>query len=172
MDIESAKDQIKKYFETHSHAQIMKNMYGKSVERMRRFDAGLWKDAIANQVDVSDDDLWYAKDDDPMKRYLTLFESWASIVDPKIPWQEVEESSFPIMFVIIADNGKRAVMSVMVGQGAVSSICSVDAFKGWMDRCENKYTFDEAKLITVDALETVFKETVEEYEAMFNEALE
>lgn len=38
MDIEKQKEQIKKYFETHRHAEIMKDMYGDSVERMKSFD--------------------------------------------------------------------------------------------------------------------------------------
>lgn len=169
MDIEKQKEQIKKYFETHSHAEIMKDMYGDSVERMKSFDASLWKDAIVNQVDITSEELYYSEDNYPNKKYLPLFDSWSSLVDPKIPWQEVEESMFPICFVIIEDNGKRVVFSIMVGQGSISTICSIDDFKDWMKRCENKYTFDESKFITVDELEKVFKETIEEYEAKFKE---
>jgi hypothetical protein len=169
MDIEKAKDQIKNYFETHSHAEIMKNMYGESVERMESFNASLWKDAIVNQVDIGDEELYYADKNEPNKKYLPLFDSWSALVDPKIPWQEVEESMFPTVFVIIEDNGKRVVFSIMVGQGSASSICSIDNFKEWMERCENEYTFDESKFITVDELEKVFKETIEEYEEMFKE---
>lgn len=76
---------------------------------------------------------------------------------------------FPICFVIIEDNGKRVVYSIMIGQGSASTICSIDDFKEWMKRCENKYTFDESKFITVDDLEKAFKETIEEYEAKFKE---
>lgn len=169
MDMEKAKEQIKNYFETHSHAEIMKSMYGKSVERMKSFDASLWKDAIANQVDIGDEDLYYADEDEPDKKYLPLFDSWSSLVDPKVPWQEVEESMFPTVFTIIEDNGKRVVFSIVIGQGAISSISPIEYFKDWMDRCENKYTFDETKSITVDELEKVFKETIEEYEAMFRD---
>lgn len=169
MDIEKQKEQIKKYFETHSHAEIMKDMYGDSVERMKSFDASLWKDAIVNQVDITSEELYYLEDNYPNKKYLPLFDSWSSLVDPKIPWQEVEESMFPICFVIIEDNGKRVVFSIMVGQGSISTICSIDDFKDWMKRCENKYIFDESKFITVDGLEKAFKETIEEYEEMFKE---
>lgn len=169
MDIEKQKEQIKKYFETHSHAEIMKDMYGDSVERMKSFDASLWKDAIVNQVDITSEELYYSEDNYPNKKYLPLFDSWSSLVDPKIPWQEVEESMFPICFVIIEDNGKRVVFSIMVGQGSISTICSIDDFKDWMKRCENKYIFDESKFITVDGLEKAFKETIEEYEEMFKE---
>ena len=147
----------------------MKHLYGKNVERMKSFDASLWKDAIANQVDIGDEELYYANEDEPDKKYLPLFESWTSLVDPKIPWQNVEESMFPICFTIIEDNGKRVVFSIMVGQGSASSICSIDNFKEWMKRCENKYIFDETKFITVDELEKIFKETIEEYEEMFKE---
>lgn len=169
MDIEKAKEQIKNYLETHTHGEIMRDMYGDSVERMKSFDASLWKDAIANQVDFGDEELYYAEDNDPNKKYLPLFDTWSSLVDPKIPWQNVDECMFPTCFVIIEDNGKRLVYSIMVGQGSASTICSVENFKSWMNRCENKYTFDETKFITVDDLEKAFKATIEEYEAIFKE---
>lgn len=162
MDIEKAKEQIKNYFETHTHGEIMRDMYGDSVERMKSFDASLWKDAIANQVDITSEELYHSV-------YLPLFDTWSSLVVPKIPWQNVDECMFPTCFVIIEDNGKRLVFSIMVGQGSASTICSVENFKSLMNRCENKYTFDETKFITVDDLEKAFKATIEEYEAIFKE---
>lgn len=163
-------NELQQYFATRTHEQVMKDMYGDSVDRLKTFDSDLWKDAIANQVEIGDEELFYADDSDPMKKYLPLFDCWSSIVDYKLPWQNVDESAFPIQFIIIEDAGKRVVMSVMVGQGAVCDILPIDKFKGWMEQCENKYVFDESKYITVDDMKIVFNEVIDEYEAKFKGA--
>lgn len=166
-NIEQIIQELKTYFDTHTDGQIMKDMYGDSVERLKKFDANLWKEAVDIQLVVGDEELYYADESYPKKKFLPLFEAWASIVDDKLPWQSVDESAFPIQFLIIEDSGKRLVMSVMVGQGAVCDILPIDNFKAWMDRCENKYTFDETKFATVDNMATTFNDVIAEYEAMF-----
>lgn len=162
-------DELKTYLATHTQAQVLKDMYGDSVERIKGFDADLWKDAIENHVEISDETLFYADDRSPMKKYIPLFSSWSSIVDDKLPWQSVEKSDFPTRFLIIEKDGKRVVMSVMYGQGAVCDILPVDKFKSWMERCQNEYTFDESKVITVDTLKVIFREVVNEYVSKFND---
>lgn len=168
-NIEQIIQELKTCFETHTPGQIMKDMYGDIVERLKKFDANLWKEAVDIQLAVGDEELYYADESYQKKKFLPLFECWASIVDDKLPWQSVDESAFPIQFLIIENSGKRLVMSVMVGQGAVCDILPIDNFKAWMERCDNKYTFDETKFVTVDDMTKAFKETIEEYEDMFKE---
>lgn len=161
-------DELKTYLATHTQAQVLKDVYGDEVERIKRFDADLWKDAIENQVEIGDEALFYSDDSSPMKKYMQLFASWSYIVDDKLPWQSVEKSDFPTKFLIIENDGRCVVMSVMYGQGAVCDILPVDKFKSWMERCQNEYIFDESKVITVDYMEKVFHEVADEYESKFN----
>lgn len=152
-----------------TRGQKLKLMYGDDVEHLKKFNKDLWKEAINNQISISDEELWYAKDDDPMKKYLPLFEGWSGIIDGEMSWQFVEESDFPIQFLIIEDNGKRIVMSVMFGQGSVCDIMPENEFKNWMERCENKYQYDSSKVISVDKIEKVVKENIERMEKDFQD---
>ena len=76
-----------------------------------------------------------------------------------MPWRNCENADFPTSFLLIEDNGKQMVTTLMIGQGAVRDVVTVKGFKSWMKRNKWDYKLQE-KATTLDEIEQVLNETI------------
>lgn len=158
MDLEKAEKEMDKFFRTHSQKDLLKSLYEEPLERMKKYNRKLWEEVIDKQLEFDDEDTWYSRDPN-IKKYNNLWFCFNPYVDEKLPWRNCENADFPTRFLLLEDNGKQMVTTLMIGQGAVRDVVTVEGFKSWMERNKWNYKLQE-KATTLDEIEQVLNETI------------
>ena len=159
---------IDDFFDKHTAAQIHRDMYGDDVESMKKFDKKLWADIIENQVEFNDEDTYYDPD-------FSEYEGAFCWFHPSVLKEEInnyfqdQECTFPTQEMIITNNGKSIILGVMIGQGTSLSVINFETKKDWCERNKYKDCLDYNKVITLDELEKLIKDSYTEMEKGFYE---
>jgi len=152
---------IENYFANITPEQMRKAMYEREYSALKQFDRHLWEKMIDEQLEFSDEDLFYSNDDilAPFKDVSFFFSVDNALTGLKT--QHVDESDFPTMFYIVKHNDKEMFVVTMVGQGSVTDTCTREHFLDWMTKCDNKFTIDDTKVYTVDDLAKMVSDAIE-----------
>lgn len=152
---------IENYFANITPEQMRKAMYEREYAALKQFDRHLWEKMIDEQLEFSDEDLFYSNDDilAPFKDVSFFFSVDNALTGLKT--QHVDESDFPTMVYIVKHNDKEMFVVTMVGQGSVTDTCTREHFLDWMTKCDNKFTIDDTKVYTVDDLEKLVSDAIE-----------
>jgi hypothetical protein len=57
------KEEIDRFFTTHTCAQIARSMFEDDIESMKKFDKQLWEEIIGESICLDDGDLCYVSSD-------------------------------------------------------------------------------------------------------------
>ena len=159
MDLEAQKQAINNFFKTHTQKQILESFYKDDIKYFSEFDRRLVEKVIDNQIELSDEHLYYCHEKDGTTEFLPIFHTFRSSLD--LPWVECTHVDFPTSFLLLEHDGKQMVLSLMIGQGSAMDFCTVEGFKKWMERNEAKYEWPE-KAMTVDELSKRVSDTLAE----------
>jgi len=164
--MEENSKKIEDYFANVSSEHIHKAMYGDDYKRLKLFDRKLWEKMIDEQLEFSDEDLFYSTDEElkPFKD-KSFFYSVDNSLNERFQADHVQvisESDFPTLFYIVKHNDKEMFVVTMIGQGSITNTCTREHFIEWMNNCGNKYEIDENIFITIDEMEALVNLAIEE----------
>ena len=156
MDLEEKLAAMHKWFDSKSPRDLLKMRYEHDLKAIPKFNPSLMKEAIDKQMCLGDEECFYSKDPE-LNKFADLWTGLTSVVSQHLPFQNVEESMFPIEFFIVENNGKKSVISFMYGQGVAADIMPIAEFESWMKRCDNKYAINTELFVSVDQLKTIME---------------
>lgn len=160
---ESILKELDEYIDTHTPQEIYKTMFSEEYARLKKFNRQLWEKVINEQLEFSDEELFYS-DNKILKQYNDADFLYLSNALLNLDNQNVDKSDFPIVFYGVKNNGKAIIIATMIGQGSVTNTCTLNGFKQWMERCKNTYSIDESKFYTLDELEAKVNNAIQQYE--------
>lgn len=156
MNLEENLAAMRKWFDSKSPRDLLKMRYEHDLNAIPKFNADLLKEAIDNQLCLGDEECFYSKNPE-IHKFADLWAPISSVVSQHLPFQNIEESVFPLEFFIVENNGKKSVISFMYGQGVASDIMPIPEFEAWMKRCDNKYAINTELFVTVDQMSEIMK---------------
>lgn len=156
MTLEENLAAMHKWFDSKSPRDLLKMRYEHDLEAIPKFNADLLKEAIDKQLCLGDEECFYSEDPEKHK-FADLWTAISSVVSQHLPFQNIEESVFPLEFFIVENNGKKSVISFMYGQGVAADIMPIPEFEDWMKRCDNKYAINTELFVSVDQMSEIMK---------------
>ena len=112
MTLEENLAAMNKWFDSKSPRDLLKMRYEHDLEAIPKFNADLLKEAIDKQLCLGDEECFYSKDPE-IHKFAELWTAISSVVSQHLPFQNIEESVFPLEFFIVENNGKKSVISFM-----------------------------------------------------------
>lgn len=156
MKLEDRLAAMNEWFDSKSPRDLMKMRYEHDLKAIPQFNPDLVKEAIDKQLCLGDEECFYS--DDPEKhKFSELWTGLTSVVTQHLPFQNVEESDFPLEYFIVENNGKKSVISFMYGQGVAADIMPIPEFEDWMKQCNNKYAINTELFVSVDQMSEIMQ---------------
>lgn len=159
---------IDRFFKKNSQKDILKHLYDDDIAIYKSFNPTIWEEVIDKQMELDSENLAYCNDDTPQAKYKNIFDVFRGSLEEEFPLTPVENTMFPTLFRVLEHNGKRIVISMMVGQGCVMDTCTEEGFAEWMTRNGGKYKVD--KVFTIEDFKNAVDKTREKLEAMIENA--
>lgn len=156
MNLEEKLAAMNKWFDSKSPRDLLRLRYEHDLESIPKFNPELLKEAIDNQLCLGDEECVYSENPE-IHKFAELWTGITSVVSQHLPFQDIEESPFPIQFFIVENNGKKSVISFMYGQGVAADIMPIPEFEDWMKRCDNKYAINTELFVSVDQMSEIMK---------------
>ena len=159
---------IDRYFKKNSQRDILKHLYDDDIKVYKSFDPTIWEEVIDKQMDLDSENLAYCGDDTPQAKYKNIFDVFRGTLEEEFPLTPVENTMFPTLFRVLEHNGKRIIISMMIGQGCVMDTSTEEGFAEWMKNNGGTYKID--KVFTLEDFKKAVDNTRTKLEAMIENA--